>query len=111
MNRKNFQNIFHALVNVNLMEQNVSQIIAGITINVDVSVKKHNVCEEDYVCNPVTCNCEKTKYLASIVDDSMIICDEVIKSYNEEIKTIPTNFNEKKVICNTQSFYILLEFY
>ena len=47
----------------------------------------------------------------SIVDDSMIICDEVIKAYNEEIKTIPTNFNEKKVICNTQRFYILLEFY
>ena len=22
-------------------------------------------------------------------------CDEVIKSYDEEIKTIPTNFNEK----------------
>ena len=24
------------------------------------------------------------KYLASIMDDSMIICDEVIKSYDEE---------------------------
>ena len=46
-------------VNVKLMEQNVSQINAGITINVDV---KHNVCEEEDVCNPVTCNCEKTKY-------------------------------------------------
>ena len=29
------------------------------------------------------------------MDDSEIICDEVIKSYNEEIKTIPTNFNEE----------------
>ena len=36
------------------------------------------------------------------MDDSTIICDEVIKSYNEETKTIPTNFNEKKVICKTQ---------
>ena len=44
------------------------------------------------------------------MDDSMITCDEVIKSYDEKIKTIPTNFNEKKVTCKTQSFYILLAF-
>ena len=44
------------------------------------------------------------------MDDSAIICDEVIKSYNEEIKTIPTNFNEKNITCKTQSFYILLTF-
>ena len=50
--------------------------------------------EKDYVCNPATCNCENGKYLASIMDDSAIICHEVIESYNEEIKTIPTNFNE-----------------
>ena len=30
------------------------------------------------------------------MDDSVITCDEVMKSYDEEIKTIPTNFNEKK---------------
>ena len=29
------------------------------------------------------------------MDDSVITCDEVIESYDEEIKTIPTNFNEK----------------
>ena len=34
--------------------------------------------------------------------------DEVIKSYNEEINTISTNFNEKNIICKTQSFYILI---
>ena len=44
------------------------------------------------------------------MDDSMIICDEVITSYKEEVKTIPTNFNEKKVTCKTQNFYILLAF-
>ena len=32
------------------------------------------------------------------MDDSMITCDEVIKSYEEKIKTISTNFNENKVI-------------
>ena len=44
------------------------------------------------------------------MDDSTIICDEVIKSYDEEIKTIPTNFNKKKVTCKTRIFYILLAF-
>ena len=38
------------------------------------------------------------------------LCDEVIESYDDEIKTIPTNFNKKKVTCKTQSFYILLAF-
>ena len=72
--------------------------------------KKHHICEKDYVWNPATCNCENGKYLASIMDDSAIICDEVIKSYDEEIKTIPTNFNEKNITCKTQNFYILLAF-
>ena len=42
------------------------------------------------------------------MDDSAIICDEVIKSYDEEIKTIPKIFNVNKVTCKIQSFYILL---
>ena len=37
------------------------------------------------------------------MDDLTIICNEVIKSYEEKIK----NFNEKKV----KNFYILLPFY
>ena len=39
------------------------------------------------------------------MDDSAIMCDEVVKSNDEEI-----NFNEKKAICKTQNFYILLAF-
>ena len=45
------------------------------------------------------------------MDDSMVTPDEVIKSFDEEIQTIPTNFNEKKVTCKTQNFYILLAFF
>ena len=30
----------------------------------------------------------------------------IIESYDEEIKTIATNFNEKKGTCKTQNFYI-----
>ena len=44
------------------------------------------------------------------MDDSVITCNEVIKLYNEEIKAIPRNFNEKKVTCKTQKFYILFAF-
>ena len=54
------------------------------------------------------------------MDDSVIMCDEITESYdenadaeaklNDEIKTIPTNFNEKKATCKTQNFYILLAF-
>ena len=36
------------------------------------------------------------------------MCDVVIYSYDEETKTIPANFNEKKAACKTQDFYILL---
>ena len=36
------------------------------------------------------------------MDDSLIICDEVIELYEEE-----TNFTKKKAICKTQNSYIL----
>ena len=48
------------------------------------------------------------------MDDSVITCDKIIdveaKPYNEETKTIPTNFNEKQTTCKTQNFCILLAF-
>ena len=42
------------------------------------------------------------------MDDSAIMYDEVIESYNKETKTFPRNLNVKKAICKTQNFYILL---
>ena len=92
------------------MEKNVIHISGGITINVAVNVKKHHICEKDYVWNPAICNCENGQFLASIMDDSVIKCDKVIESYEEEINTIPTNFNEKNVTRKTKSFYVLLAF-
>ena len=51
------------------------------------------------------------------MDDSAIIYDEAIDADaklspkdDDETKTTPTTFNEKKVTCKTQSFYILLAF-
>ena len=46
--------------------------------------KIHHICEKDYIWNTSTCACENWKYLASIMDDSVITCDEVIESYDEE---------------------------
>ena len=102
------------------MEKNVIQINGGIMINADVSVE-NAMCVKKIVWNPATCSCEKGKYLASIIDDSAIMCNGIIKSYNEdadaeaksndEAKSYDeTNFNEKNITCRTQNFYILSAF-
>ena len=39
------------------------------------------------------------------MDDSAIICDEVIESYDKEIKTIPTNFKQNFYICIFMNYY------
>ena len=64
--------------------------------------KKH-IRKEDCVRNPSICICENGKYLASIMDDSAIICDQII--YAAE-----PNFIEKDITCKTQNFYVLLAF-
>ena len=38
------------------------------------------------VSNPATCRYENRLYLTSIMDDSAIICDEVIESYDQKQK-------------------------
>ena len=66
--------------------------------------KKHHVCEKDYVWNPATCNYENGKYLASIMDNSVIMCDEITESYKEDAEAKSNderNFNEKKATCKT----------
>ena len=52
--------------------------------------KNHHICEKDNVCNPATGSCENRKYLASIMDDTAIIFDEVIDA-NKDAKS-----NEEK---------------
>ena len=48
------------------------------------------------------------------MNDSVITSDEIIdadaKSNDEETKTIPTNFNEKKATSKKQNFIILIAF-
>ena len=65
------------------------------------------MCKKDFIWNPATCGCENGKYLASIIDESVITCDEIIKETKTvstktvPIETLPTNlnFNEKKKTC------------
>ena len=45
--------------------------------------KKYHVCEKEYIWNSAKCSCENGKYLASIMDGSVIMCNEIIESYNE----------------------------
>ena len=40
--------------------------------------RKKCVCEKDYIWNPATYSCEHGKYLASIMNDSEIMCDKII---------------------------------
>ena len=90
------------------MVESLIQIKRRITIHFDASAKNITHVKKNYIWNPVTCSWENGKYLVSIIDASVIMCDEIIDS--EETKTVTTNFNEKSAICNTQNFYILLAF-
>ena len=56
------------------------QITGRITINIDVSVKGIIYMKKKNVWNPATSNCNNGKCLASIMNDLMINCNEVIKS-------------------------------
>ena len=45
------------------------------------------------------------------MDDPAITFDEIIESYDDETKTIPTNFNEKKATCKRKISIFHLHFY
>ena len=51
--------------------------------------KKHHICKKEYFWNPSTCIYENGRYLPSIMDDSAIMCDEIIEPYD-----VKTNFNK-----------------
>ena len=83
------------------------------------------MCEKDYSWNPSICACDNSKYLESIIDDSVVIRDEIIevaKTIPSKVtkniptktvitktistKTIPTDFNKERVICKIENVYI-----
>ena len=40
--------------------------------------KSYRKCKKDYSWNPSTCICEDSKYLKSIADTPVIMCDKII---------------------------------
>ena len=91
------------------MVESVIQVKSRTTTKVGASVtiqRKHCTCKKNYIWNPATCSCKTGKYLASITDDSVITCDEIIdveaKSYDRETEIVTTDFNEKNAICKTK---------
>ena len=69
----------HANVNATFMVDIVFRIKSGVGINVDVSTK-HHICEKDYIWNPSTYSYKNHVYLASITEDSVTTCDEIINT-------------------------------
>ena len=60
-----------------------------------------------YVWNPATYNCKNGKYLASVIADSVIMCDEIIYTTKTvSTKTASTPIVPTKV--TSANFYILL---
>ena len=66
-----------------------------------VRVQKHLIYGKYYIWNPATCSWKNDRYVASIIDNSVITHDDIIDA--EETKTIPKN-----MICETKvSVYYL----
>ena len=76
--------------------------------------KSKKKCEKVHIWNSATFSCRIGRYAGSIIDNSMITCDEVIETTKSILRqTSPTKshskyFNEKKVICEMKTFYIFL---
>ena len=49
--------------------------------------KERNLCENDYIWNSATCSCEKSKYLGSVIADSVIMRDKSIKKLSGAVIT------------------------
>ena len=58
--------------------------------------KKRYTCEKDYTWNLATCICRNRKYLANIIDNSVIAyCEIIVAQAKSKVNTkvIPINFN------------------
>ena len=57
-------------------------------------LKEYLTCGKNCIANPITCCCKNGKYLTSIIDDSVIRCDQII----EITKAIPTKTTSTKTV-------------
>ena len=72
--------------------------------------EEHNSCEKDYICSSVMCSCENGKFVGSIIDNLVIMCDEMIKK-TKSTATKSTSAKAAPRKNNSINFYILLVFY
>ena len=55
-----------------------------------VNIVENIICsKKDYIWNSATCSCKNGKYLASIIDNLLIMWDEITNTR----KTVAANFN------------------
>ena len=61
-----------------------------------------------HIWNPSKCTHENGKYLESIINHSVITCDEIVEVlWSESRKTMPINFGDKKATCKMDDLYTL----
>ena len=82
MKLKQWQNIFHVIVNANSIAQYIIEITKRITkhadVNVNIIIKNYHTYKKDYSWNPSTCICENSKYLKSVADTLVAKCYEIV---------------------------------
>ena len=66
------------IVNANSIVQYVIQINKFNNDKCQCDCKKYHTCKKVYSWNRRTCICENSRYLKSIFDVSVIVCDEII---------------------------------
>ena len=59
------------------------------------------MCEKYYIWNSVTCSCKNGKYLRSIIDGSVDICDKII----DATKAVTKKPFQQKVLWQSSVFY------
>ena len=111
---------FHEKINLNLVNNLARNFII---FDVDNSSSSHTDNNDKYTCqckNPIKHHCVKKiiigiiLYAGSIIDDPMITYDEImdkiktVPTQGTSNKTIPTNFNEKKVTCKRKKYILLI---
>ena len=98
---KQWQNIFHVIVNVNSMEQYVIQTKNRIIKHFNANVKNYRTWKKDYRWNPTTCICENSKYLKStwVTEcDEIIIVMDIVSTKKTNITSPPSiNFHNIKI--------------
>ena len=98
-----FGGIFHAIINANSIVQHVIQIKNGIMCNVRV---KSMASTKRIMIVILACIYKNSRYLKSISDDSVIVCDGIInvtdsvsKNVTSTIPTSVTNTIPLNVMC------------